>query len=162
MIRNRRSNFVPQRLTFGLFVFLLAGFLLAEGAVPSGAQNQKKKKGKMAMKCPMMAGMKGVDLYADSPEVLLARAEHLELSKKQKARLEKIATAARRRARRVLTEEQRKEIKNAPHGPLSMMEITKLRMKDKGHEKEKGHMCPMCMKMMHKMMEKKKGRKEKD
>jgi hypothetical protein len=64
----------------------------------------------------------------------------------------RMEAAARRRARRVLNDEQREQLKEAPKGPLSMMQLSRSGMKKGGPGK--GMMCPMCMKMMQKMRQK--------
>lgn len=118
------------------------------------ASAKESEEGKSMMQCPMMAGLKGLDLFADSPEVLRSRAEGLGLSEKQVEQLEEIEESARLKAREVLTEEQQDQLKETPEGRLSMMELSRMRamkMKKDGD----GMMCPMCMKMMQKMKQQK-------
>lgn len=116
------------------------------------------KKGERMMMCPMMESLDGLALHADSPALLLARAEELKLTKDQRQRLEQAVESARRQARQVLTAEQRKELEDAPEGPLTMMDLCMLRMKEmKGKPKGKEMMCPMCERMM-KMREQKAGK----
>lgn len=136
-----------------LLVGLLAGgyglepLVHAENPQEEAEDTPETSKPKMEMMCPMMAGLKGVDLYADSPTLLAARAEELGLSEEQKKQLEKIATSARQNARDLLTAEQRDALEELPEGPLSMMQISKMRMK-KMAESDSKMMCPMCMKKM--------------
>jgi hypothetical protein len=139
---------------------LVLGLALSAAALfglhATGAQKEEKAPPREGagpmMQCPMMAGLHDLHLYADSPSVLLLKGAKLKLTEKQKAQLEKIDAAARRRARRVLNDEQREQLKEAPKGPLSMMQLSRAGMK-KGMA-GKGMMCPMCMKMMQKMREK--------
>ena len=111
-------------------------------------QKQAQGKPKMQMMCPMMAGLKGVNLYADSPELVLARDTDLELTEQQRTELEKILETARNKAREALTAQQREQLEQAPEGPLSMMQLAKLLKKNDSSEGESRQMCPMCMKMM--------------
>ncbi len=111
-------------------------------------QKQARGKPKMQMMCPMMAGLKNVELHADSPELVLARDKDLELTEEQRTELEKILETARNKARETLTAQQREQLEQAPEGPLSMMQIAKLLKKSESSEGDSGQMCPMCMKMM--------------
>lgn len=108
------------------------------------------KKGKPTMQCPMMAGLKGFDLFADSPEVLRSRAEALRLSGEQIEQLKEIEESARLKAREVLTREQRGQWTKAPEGRVSIMELSQMRA-IKMQKNGDGTMCPMCMRMMQKM-----------
>ena len=165
-IRNKHCT--PRTVWFGLFFLMLTGFLIAGYAVQSGAlagpqeKKKEKKESDMDMMCPMMAGMKGVDLYGDSPALLLARAKALKLNEKQISQLKEIAESSRKKAREVLTAEQQKEIDKAPKGPLSIMQVTKLRMKEMMADKKMQHMCPMCMKMMQQKREKEDAKEKKE
>ena len=127
----------------------LQSFALAQNSDQAEAK-QAEPKAKMDMMCPMMAGLKGVELYADSPALLKARAEELGLEQEQKERLEEIAESARQQARDVLNAKQRQQLQQAPEGPLSMMQVAKMRAEAAG-ENDSKEMCPMCMQMMKKM-----------
>ena len=106
---------------------------------------QQRDQADMMMNCPMMAGLKGINLFADSPTFLLAQAKDLKLSEQQVEQLEQIQQTARRQARELLTDQQREQLP-ATAKPLSMMEICMTRMPKTGQPPEQ--MCPMCMKMM--------------
>ncbi|WP_164104505.1 hypothetical protein [Candidatus Laterigemmans baculatus] len=122
---------------------------VAQNAEEGGASAEQQ--GKMMM-CPMMEAIKPVHLYADTPAVLLAQEDSLALTEQQQEKLEEITAEARERAREILTEKQRQQLEEAPSGPLSAMQLTKLQRKE-GTGNAKGAMCPMCMKMMQKMKE---------
>lgn len=115
------------------------------------SQAEKKEGG---MQCPMMAAMKDVALFADSPPVLLGQAEQLNLTQQQQEQLQEIGESARKQALAVLNAEQRGQVARAPSGPLSMMQLAKLQKKEEtgGEASEDKGMCPMCMKMMRKKM----------
>ena len=139
------------RTALGLCFILAAAAVWALG--PTRAQEKAAPGGGTpAMQCPMMAGLHGLELYADGPAVLLARADELGLTALQKKQLEEIRESARKQAREVLTEEQRGRLKGEPEGPLSPMALSRARMA-KMKDKE-DMMCPMCMKMMQMMKEK--------
>lgn len=111
------------------------------------------KSAKPMMQCPMMAGMSGIKMSADSPMLLLSQAEELGLSEEQQKKLDEIANAARQQARKLLTPEQQEKLKGFPEGSLTMMDLCKMRMKKMMAEKKQdGMMCPMCMKMMREKM----------
>lgn len=140
---------------------LAAVAVLRSGAgaqAPQEAQPEREKP-HAKMQCPMMSGLKGIDLFVDSPAVLQAEAKDLKLTEQQLERLKEIEQSARRQARQLLTEEQRKQLLDRPEGPLSLMELSMSRMKEKRHMpdgEKSGQMCPMCMKMMQ-MMKMKQG-----
>ena len=96
------------------------------------------------MKCPMMAGLAGLSMAADSPVALLARVGELGLDIKQKRQLEEIEASARQQARKILTDEQWEQVKQAPEGSLSITELARMGLKGKNTD----GFCPMCMKMM--------------
>lgn len=137
--------------------WLTAGIVVLAAAV-SLAQTPKDERqpagkadesAKAMMQCPMMASMKGMQTFADSPSVLLSQADELGLTAKQKKRLEKIQQKARQKAQDVLTAEQQKKLEDYPKGRISMMDLAMMRMKRMmGQKKQQGMMCPMCMKMM--------------
>ncbi|EMI17595.1 secreted protein [Rhodopirellula maiorica SM1] len=102
--------------------------------------------------CPMMTGLKGIKLTADSPPLLMARADELKLTEQQKRELKSIAEEAQRKATKVLTSDQQSRLGDAPHKPMSMMEIAMMRSSNMDDEKS-GEMCPMCKKKMDEMME---------
>lgn len=108
--------------------------------------------------CPMMAGMKGLKLTADSPPLLLARAGELKLTDEQKQELKSIAEEAQRKATMVLTAEQQSMLGESPAKAMSMMEVAMMRSKDMRGDKSDG-MCPMCKKKMEGMMKEKRGKK---
>lgn len=135
-------------------VLLTVGSLAAVAFLRSdlGAQPPKKPAAErapsdMKMECPMMAGLKGIDLFADSPAVLQADAKNLKLTEQQLEQLSEIEQSARQRARELLTDEQRQQLEESPDAPLSLMELGMRRMKHM-QDGDKGQMCPMCMKMM--------------
>ncbi|MAX40123.1 hypothetical protein [Gimesia sp.] len=139
-----------------LLLGLIAGGYVLEPVVyaqnPQQADDAAgKSKPKMEMSCPMMMGLKGVALYADSPTLLMARAEELELNEAQKKQLEEIARSARKQAREILTAEQRDALKKLPEGRMSMMQIAKMQMKERKSGEDSRMMCPMCRKMMQEM-----------
>lgn len=139
---------------------IVAGMLLVESYlhhIPTVAQqteNEADAEGndEPSMQCPMMAGLKGLTLFADSPEVLRSRAESLKLTQEQIAQLQEIEESARQRSLDVLTDEQRDELLPVPDERLSVMELSRrgAKMKKDGDMK----MCPMCQKMMEKMRKK--------
>ncbi|MBW3542802.1 MAG: hypothetical protein KY476_21275 [Planctomycetes bacterium] len=100
-----------------------------------------------------MAGLKGVELFADSPAVLLARAKDLELTEQQIQQLQRLEESTRQQVRELLTEEQRRHLQDVPKDRLSMMELCMHRMQDMpaAQDGEAGPMCPMCRRMMEKM-----------
>lgn len=108
--------------------------------------------------CPMMAGMKGITLTADSPPLLLARADDLKLTDEQKHQLKSIAVEAQRKATMVLTAQQQSMLGESPDKAMSMMEVAMMRAKDMKDEKS-GGMCPMCKKNMEEMMKMMKDKK---
>ena len=142
--------------------FLLLGLAtIAAFTLPMGAQEklseQKAKKtadssqGQMAMNCPMMAGLQGVELHSDSPVLLLAQADELQLSEEQQRQLRQLVETNRRQAQAILNAQQREQLADAPEGPLTPMQIAMMRMKGNAAgqtEQQEGQMCPMCMKMM--------------
>lgn len=133
-----------------LTLLVLAALVLLR---PGWAQEQDRREDKQAdsqpmqMQCPMMAGLKGINLFADSPAVLLAKAEELKLTDEQLEGLEQIQMSARQQARELLTRRQQEHLKDGPEGPLSLMQLSMQGMKG-GNKSEQ--MCPMCMKMMRK------------
>jgi len=104
------------------------------------------------MQCPMMAAMKDIQLFADSPPVLLGQAQNLELTEKQKQQIQAIGESARKQALGVLNAKQREQLADSPEGPLSMMALAKLQKKGASDEEKSEGMCPMCMKMMRMKM----------
>lgn len=68
--------------------------------------------------CPFLTALHDVAFYADSPSVLLAQSERLELSDKQRAELEYLNATMRRKAIEILTPQQRKRIEERPLGKL--------------------------------------------
>ena len=140
--------------------FLIFGLVaLAAFTLPMVAQEQASQKGKksadhgkaqMAMNCPMMAALKGIELHSDNPALLLARADELELTEEQQRQLHQLVETNRRQAQELLNEQQREQLQDAPEGPLTPMQIAMMRMKGKaaGQTAQEGQMCPMCMKMM--------------
>ncbi len=149
-----------KRISCGLL--LLVGVLAAGYGLQAlvyaqdsqkGEDAPEKPKAEMQMMCPMMTALKGVELYADTPALLTAQAEKLKLTDEQKKQLKEIAKSAQEEARKVLTAEQRQALEKLPQGPLSMMQIAKMQMKDKKDGGDEKMMCPMCMKMMQKKSE---------
>lgn len=96
------------------------------------------------MKCPMMAGLGGLSMAADSPVALLARVGELGLDIKQQRQLEEIEASARQQARKILTDKQWEQVKQAPQGRLSIAELARMGLKGKNTD----GCCPMCMAMM--------------
>lgn len=138
----------------------VAGYALQGGArAQEDRQNSAEGKerpngGGPMMMCPMMARLKGVELYADGPALLMARADELDLNEDQARKLRQIVEQGREEARKILTDEQRKQLAEAPEGPLSPMQIARMRMRDQKGDQERGQMCPMCMQMMRERMQK--------
>ena len=131
----------------------VAAFRSGAGAQEDPPQVQERKKAQpgpdradMMMQCPMMAGLEGIDLFADSPAVLQAQKDDLKLTEQPIEQLQQIEQTARRQARELLTEQQQEKLQNSPKAPLSMMELCMMRMPKTGKQPEQ--MCPMCMRMM--------------
>ena len=132
----------------------------AQEEIPPRAQKRgnarpERDRADMMMQCPMMSGLKGIDLFADSPTVLQAQKEDLKLTEQQIEQLQQIEQTARRQARELLTEQQREQLQDSPKGPLSMMELSVMRMPKTGKAPEQ--MCPMCMRMMRMKDQQQKG-----
>lgn len=126
---------------------------------PVLAQDKAKTSGhsdkKISMECPMMTGLEGIKLTTDSPPLLMARADELQLTDEQKQKLKAIAQQAQRQAAEVLTPEQRSMLGESDGKAMSMMEIAMMRSQ-KMHEGGSDMMCPMCKKKMkEKMMQEK-------
>ena len=98
--------------------------------------------------CPMMAGLNGIRLTSDSPPLLMARADELKLTEKQKQELKSIAEEAQRKAAKILTAEQQSILGESTNEAMSMMEIAMMRSKDMRNE---SGMCPMCKRKMEGM-----------
>lgn len=136
--------------------WMLAGVIpvaaVALAQAPRTAEEPvENAKGSAMMQCPMMACMKGMKMYADSPAVLLSQAEEFELSDEQQQQLEEIEQAARQKARAVLTAKQQEKVGESPKDPLSMKKLCMMRMKKMMEQNgQKQTMCPMCMKVMMK------------
>lgn len=156
---------VMSRMRLGLGATLLALAIFIAHAIQSHtlaqedraayqAEGQSKaaEKEEAGMSCPMMAAMKGIKLRPHSPQLLIAKADELNLTDAQQRELSEIAKSASDRARDVLTAEQREELGQPAEQPMSVMEIAKTRMKDKMIGEGRQQMCPMCMKMMQKTM----------
>lgn len=162
-----------KRMLFAIALAAL-GLWLASNTVPQGgllAQEEPEKTGKAKgkpaakeakmMQCPMMAGLKGIKLFPDGPEALLAESKRLALSDKQIKQLKKIEQSAREKARAVLSDKQREELGKEPKAPVPLMELSRLRAMKMAKEDD-AMMCPMCLKMMQKMKGKAKARADKD
>ena len=67
--------------------------------------------------------MMSAPLFLDSPAMILAQAESLELSKEQKQKLFDIEDEARQKARSVLTDEQTTSMGEIPDKPAAIMEM---------------------------------------
>ena len=157
-----------------LFVVLTIGvvavvFVLRPGTQAQESQEHFSAKQKQdtaersMMQCPMMEGLKGVSLFADSPAVLAAQAKKLDLTEEQVQKLRQIEQSTREQARQILNEEQREQLADEPKDRLSMMELCMLRMKGMDMnktEQQPGGMCPMCAKMMRQMRERQGAEKE--
>lgn len=136
---------LPRLMVGLLLVAVVVASTLRSNADTANSKGEAAKtKAAPAKKCPMMAGLSGLRLYADSPAALLARAEGLGLDVKQRRRLEEIEEAARLQARKLLSDKQWAQLHQAPAGRLSMMEMARMGMKGKKMD----GCCPMCMKMM--------------
>jgi hypothetical protein len=120
----------------------------AQGTLGTPGKEDAAEDQPSMMQCPMMAGMRGIQMYSDGPVMLLARAKELGLSNEQKEKLHEIEKSARAKARSLLTDEQRGQLKDLPQKRLSMMELSRLQMKKMMATKQADGMCPMCMKMM--------------
>ena len=143
-------------------VISMAAVALAQAPRTAEEPAEKAKTPDM-MQCPMMACMKGMKMYADSPAVLLSQMEEFELSDEQKKQLEEIEQSARQKARSVLTAKQQEKFGESPKGPLSMKELCMMRMKHMtGQDGQKAMMCPMCMKMMKKKAPSREGERNKE
>jgi hypothetical protein len=111
----------------------------AQGTLGTPGKEDAAEDQPSMMQCPMMAGMRGIQMYSDGPVMLLARAKELG---------HEIEKSARAKARSLLTDEQRGQLKDLPQKRLSMMELSRLQMKKMMATKQADGMCPMCMKMM--------------
>ena len=122
----------------------------SDGARSDNAQSDEAPAEKPMMQCPMMQAMKSIDLHANSPDVLIARAEQLNLSQEQREKLRAISENARRQAQGVLNEGQLQQLEAGKSGPLTPMELVKLVTQEQRQATESGEktMCPMCEKMM--------------
>lgn len=103
------------------------------------------------MMCPMMAGLKNIEVFADGPELLLARQDELKLTEEQQRKLQDIQEQARRQAQDVLTDQQRQELQDTPDKRISLMQWNMMQMREMKKDQNK-NMCPMCMEMMRKRM----------
>ncbi len=138
-----------------VFAALLAVSLqsLAVAQESTRETNDRDKEAESKPMCPMMAGLKGIKLTADSPPLLMARADELKLTEEQKQELKSIAEEAQRKAAKLLTADQKSMIGKSPDKAMSMMEIAMMRSKGMKGDKS-GDMCPMCMKKMEGMKKK--------
>ncbi len=138
-----RLNWVSAFAAAGIVVFGTLGYQAA-------GQSDAKQAEKPMMQCPMMQTMKSIDLHASSPDVLIARAEQLNLSEKQHEKLRAISENARKQALELLNEAQQQQLQAGKSGPLTPMELVKLVAKEdkRGAESGEKKMCPMCQKMM--------------
>ncbi|MFH1301361.1 MAG: hypothetical protein ABIK07_09895 [Planctomycetota bacterium] len=125
----------------------------------SQAKTNSDKETESESMCPMMAGLKTIKLTASSPPLLIARADELKLTKKQKQKLKLIAEEAQRKATKLLTAEQESMLGESPDKTMTMMEVAMMRTKNMRDAKS-GGMCPMCMKKMEGMMKGKKNDSE--
>jgi hypothetical protein len=134
------------RLMVGLLLVavVVASALRSNADTANSKEDAAQTKAAPAKKCPMMAGLSSLRLFADSPAALLARAEELGLDVKQRRRLEEIEEAARLQARKLLSDKQWEQLHQAPSGRLSMMEMARIGMQGKKMD----GCCPMCLKMM--------------
>lgn len=149
---SQKRHFLSLPLLAALSVAGSGLLTLSSAAVQKDAADGQEGESKMGMTCPMMAGMKDLKLHADSPPLLAARTDALNLTKEQLQTLDAIGQEARSQAREVLTEQQREQLGDASKA-LSMMEIAKMRMKDKPSGDSSNNMCPMCTKMMKQKMQ---------
>jgi hypothetical protein len=158
-------------LALVLAVTFTVGYSVRPSALAQDGEKSKTqprgKDAEPAMMCPMMAGVIDLRLHADSPAMLLARTNELGLTEKQVEELKKVQESARKRAREVLTEKQRGEMKGDPPGLLSVPELSRMQAAKAKDKDGKEMMCPMCLKMMQKTKQGKeskeeKGRKEKE
>lgn len=145
--------------TMAYALFATAQGQEAERQADGKAESQERQP---MMQCPMMAGLKNIEMFPNSPALLLARAEELNLSDEQRQELEEIEQAARQKAHQVLDAEQQEKFKDAPDERQSMMELSQMQMKGMGGEGKMEGMCPMCMKMMGEKMMGGKMQKQKD
>ena len=93
----------------------------------------------MMRRCRMMMQSR---IYADSPNAICAQAQALGLSEGQKKQLLQIENEARKKARGVLTDEQRKKLGDVSDKPMSMMQMCQQMAGD--HKGAISMMCPMC------------------
>lgn len=114
------------------------------------AKTNERSDKKMPMECPMMTGLKGIKLTADSPPLLMARAEELKLTDEQLQKLKAIAQNAQRQATDVLTTDQRSMLGDSSGKAMTMMEIAMMRSQKVG-DGESDMMCPMCKQKMEGM-----------
>ncbi len=144
-------------ILFGLLAFSLQAPVEAQDDSPADSHNDKK----MSMECPMMSGLEGIKLTADSPPLLMAGADELNLTGEQQQKLKAIAQEAQRKATEVLTEDQRSMLGELSGKAMSMMEIAMMRSTKMG-DGDSDMMCPMCKKKMDGMMKGKMMKKMKE
>lgn len=138
-----RSERVPTALLL-LTVVAVTGGLTSGGTAQEEAERKTgAQEGQMA--CSMMACVSDLGLFADSPAVLLARAEELALGENQIIRLKEIQDEAREQAHNLLTAKQRAKVGT---GKTSFMKLCRTRMQKKMAGPKAEMMCPKCMKMM--------------
>lgn len=148
---------LQTRLIVGAAVGVILLTLLAVSQSSSAlAQDKSKPSGqddkKMSMECPMITGLEGIKLTADSPPLLLANADELQLTEEQQQKLKMIALEAQRKAAEVLTADQRSRLGESSGKAISMMEIAMMRAKKSGGDASE-MMCPMCKEKMDGMKE---------
>ena len=72
-----------------------------------------------------MSKFSGMSIYMDSPSVLLAKSEKLQLTAEQQQKLQAVVDQARAEARSLLTEEQLAEIAPIPSEPVVLEKMDK-------------------------------------
>lgn len=148
MTRMRTPWLLVLSTALGLTAFALRPDVRAQEDDQPDANRESK------MQCPMMTGLKDIQLFADGPAVLLSKAGELNLSEDQKQRLQEIQESARDQAREVLNGQQREKLQNVPEERLSLMQISMRHMKERMQDQQQeGRMCPMCMRMMRERMQ---------
>ena len=133
--------------TVGVTLLSLLAISQSSSALAQDKSNSGQADKKMSMECPMMTGLEGIKLTADSPPLLMANARELQLTDEQQQKLKMIAKEAQRKAGEVLTGDQRSKLGEASGKAMSMMEIAMMRAKKSGGAASE-MMCPMCKEKM--------------
>ncbi len=119
-MEKRKKKFV------GRVFIVLAVSLIISMAIAQEAENDKPWH-KDVTKCmkQQCEAIMSASVYLDSPAVLIGQAESLQLSDEQVKSLKKIQTAARKKAMKILTSEQKKKLDKIPPEPIKLAMLHK-------------------------------------